>query len=307
MNAVENYARGQGIKNIRLSALPYVIHYYRKLGYRHIRPGQGIEDEEATITGLADQVGTKRYKDDIEIENAHKIEMALAFLSLGSSDERREAEIRNLNAYFPDFFFGRDREDPSKVYVEPRTYARRDLDSRYKGDREAQEELRSLEDMVNAKLLEKAKTPGHTETAHELRRFFEVLVKRGFALDCEAGLSRRLLMELVVDEEGKAAELACDSNGYTMRKTLATGKRILPCDEKKGGGWKKSLKRRYRMSRYTRRRSHRRRSHRKCPRGTARKIVGQRRRWSGGVDRLVKHGHLSRKCYRKRNTRRRRR
>ena len=138
MNAVETYARGQGIKNIRLSALPYVIHYYRKLGYRHIRPGQNMEDEDPTITGLADQVGTKRYKSDTEIENAHKIEMALAFLSLGSPDERREAEIRNLNTYFPDFFFARDKRDPTKVYVEPRAYDRRDLDSRFKGDREAQ-------------------------------------------------------------------------------------------------------------------------------------------------------------------------
>ena len=168
--------------------------------------------------------------------------------------------------------------------------------------------------MANAKLLEKAKTPGQTETAHELRRFFEVLVKRGFALDCEDGLSRRLLMELVMDEDGKTAELACDSNGYTMRKTLAVGKPVLPCDEKKGGGRRKSLGRRYRMGRYTRRRSYRRRSHRrrsrrhmkKCRRGTARKLVGQRRRFSRGVSRIVKHGHLSRKCYRKRNTRRRR-
>lgn len=68
------------------------------------------------------------------------------------------------------------------------------------------------------------------------------------------------------------------------------------------------------MSRYTRRRSAARRSYRrrsaarrsyrrrnmkKCPRGTARKIVGQRRRWSGGVDRIVRHGRLTKKCYRK--------
>ena len=51
------------------------------------------------------------------------------------------------------------------------------------------------------------------------------------------------------------------------------------------------------------RRSYRRRNLKKCPRGTARKIVGQRRRWSNGVDRIVRHGRLTKKCYRKRYSR----
>ena len=166
MNAIETYAKKERFKNIRLSALPYVIHYYRKLGYRHIRPGEKASSEDPTITDLANKVGTKRYGSDIEIENAHKVEMALAFLSLGNPEERRDAEIRNLNAYFPDFFFARDKSDPSRVYIEPRAYEREDLDSRYAIDREEKEVLRSLEELVNDKLSEKARNPGHTETAH---------------------------------------------------------------------------------------------------------------------------------------------
>ena len=39
---------------------------------------------------------------------------------------------------------------------------------------------------------------------------------------------------------------------------------------------------------------------RKCPRGYTHKLKGQKRRWEHGVDRIVRHGHYTRKCYRKR-------
>jgi len=38
---------------------------------------------------------------------------------------------------------------------------------------------------------------------------------------------------------------------------------------------------------------------RRCPRGYTHKLVGQKRAWRAGVDRIVKHGHYTRKCYRK--------
>jgi hypothetical protein len=39
---------------------------------------------------------------------------------------------------------------------------------------------------------------------------------------------------------------------------------------------------------------------RKCPRGYTHKLEGQKRRWEDGVDRIVRHGRYTRKCYRKR-------
>ena len=49
---------------------------------------------------------------------------------------------------------------------------------------------------------------------------------------------------------------------------------------------------------YRRRTHRRRRDSRKCPKGTSRRIVGQRRRMVDGISRIVRHGRLSRKCYR---------
>ena len=54
-----------------------------------------------------------------------------------------------------------------------------------------------------------------------------------------------------------------------------------------------------RRHRDNRRRTHRRRDSRKCPRGMSRRIVGQKRRMVDGISRIVRHGRLSRKCYRK--------
>ena len=39
---------------------------------------------------------------------------------------------------------------------------------------------------------------------------------------------------------------------------------------------------------------------RRCPRGYSHKIRGQRRRWEDGVDRIVRHGRETRRCYRNR-------
>ena len=38
---------------------------------------------------------------------------------------------------------------------------------------------------------------------------------------------------------------------------------------------------------------------RRCPRGYSHKIVGQKRKFIDGVDKIVKHGRFTRKCYRK--------
>ena len=55
------------------------------------------------------------------------------------------------------------------------------------------------------------------------------------------------------------------------------------------------------------RRDRRGRGARRCPRGYTHKLLGQKRKWVGGLDKIVKHGHYTRKCYRKKTRRTRRR
>ena len=42
-----------------------------------------------------------------------------------------------------------------------------------------------------------------------------------------------------------------------------------------------------------------RRHRKRCPRGSSRKLVGQIRRMRNGVSKIVRRGHLSKRCYRK--------
>lgn len=61
----------------------------------------------------------------------------------------------------------------------------------------------------------------------------------------------------------------------------------------------------YTMAYSRRYRDHRRRTHRrrrdsrKCPKGQSRRILGQKRRMVNGISRIVRHGRLSKRCYRR--------
>lgn len=256
INAIENYARKHRVEMVRLSALPYVVHYYRKLGYRHIHGGRTAADEDKELTRLADATSMMRFTDSDALENAYKVEMALAFGMLGSEEERRAADMRNLNAYFPSYRFFPDERDRSRMRALPRDYSLGDLDGTQHGDREIMRDIVALERMVNEKLSERGGARSG-ESGMKLKDFFAELVRQRFALDCEDdGRTGRLMIELGDwDEAGKTAELACDQNGYTMRKNIKKEPHLIKCTgARKGGASRKNIHRwRWSVCRPTRR------------------------------------------------------
>jgi hypothetical protein len=258
INAIENYARKHRVEMVRLSALPYVVHYYRKLGYRHIHGGRTAADEDKELTRLADATSMMRFTDSDALENAYKVEMALAFGMLGSEEERRAADMRNLNAYFPSYRFFPDERDRSRMRALPRDYSLGDLDGTQHGDREIMRDIVALERMVNEKLSERGGARSG-ESGMKLKDFFAELVRQRFALDCEDdGRTGRLMIELGDwDEAGKTAELACDQNGYTMRKNIKKEPHLIKCTgARKGGASRKNVSRVYRRMARTRRHGH---------------------------------------------------
>ena len=99
----------------------------------------------------------------------------------------------------------------------------------------------------------------------------------------------------------------------TMRRRVYTGiagkaKRMLrDYGYEAGRGDARKTRRRGKYTRSGRRYGGRRRHGHRCPKGYAHKLTGQRRRWIAGVDKIVKHGRRSCRCYKKktRHTRRR--
>ena len=94
-------------KVLKLSALPYVISFYRYLGFRHIHKKSDVlkntMEKNKKIRELAIASSTLRFKTDVELEHAMKIELAKHHTLLTTTkDSQEEAEyfIRNANEYF---------------------------------------------------------------------------------------------------------------------------------------------------------------------------------------------------------------
>ena len=83
--------------------------------------------------------------------------------------------------------------------------------------------------------VERARLAGTLDAnTFQLKRYFRLLVTNGFAVDCPTSKTERLMIEFGPDE----ADLACDSNGYTMRKRLRPKNQLIECSRrisKKGG------------------------------------------------------------------------
>lgn len=75
LNIIEMYAIRAGFEQMKLSALSYVINYYRSIGYKHIKARDEPEDE--TVTELAVNVSKKKFKSEQEVDNQMRIERAI--------------------------------------------------------------------------------------------------------------------------------------------------------------------------------------------------------------------------------------
>ena len=92
LNMVEHYAINSGFEQLKLSALSYVINYYRNIGYRHIEGGD--MPEEPSLEQLAKAVSKKKYKSEEDVDTQMRIERAIQ-LSDNSTDKLKE----NLKLY----------------------------------------------------------------------------------------------------------------------------------------------------------------------------------------------------------------
>ena len=120
MNEIENYTSaasnlmdGEPYTSIKLSALPYVIGYYRRLGYRHVNhcrdlihaDGEWVEKDKDILRDTSEVKKYKiRFKNDEDLDNALKVELAKdkKILVVGKEGEREKQDylISNLNEYF---------------------------------------------------------------------------------------------------------------------------------------------------------------------------------------------------------------
>ena len=120
MNSIEKYASepfneidGEPFTNVKLSALTYVIPFYRKLGYRHAhnirdlhrdltRPvGQQVIEKDTDIIGAVDEMSRLqlRYKDDKILDTVLTMELAKDknILVQGKLGEREKKEYLMSN------------------------------------------------------------------------------------------------------------------------------------------------------------------------------------------------------------------
>lgn len=112
MNTVEEYAIKNDFTNIKLSALPYVIGYYRRLGYRHVNRCEdlkitrhGMLEEKDTDIAKASNNVNMRFRNDEQLDYALKIELAKMNIMLAPDvpighREQMEYLVSNLNSYF---------------------------------------------------------------------------------------------------------------------------------------------------------------------------------------------------------------
>lgn len=235
INAIESYAKAKGFEMVKLSAIPYVLQYYRKLGYRHINAGETAINENEAITRYATDAGKIRYKDDEELLTAYKIELALAMEMTGSQEEKREYEASTLRKYFPDFYFIAEGGD--RILVEPRYYDTEDLDISIKEDREAIDELDKIQLILDSRLLTKRRSQNSgisIGTMLATRSYLNTLVKKGFSVDCPEGPASRNVLKFGSNSLGKFADAKCNDSGFTMRKSLVSYIPLIECGQRGG-------------------------------------------------------------------------
>jgi len=98
MTQAEWYSRYNGFDKMQLSALGYVINYYRKFGFRHINSCD--KGETSKMKSLAKKYENVRYPSDEDLINAFTIEAAKRYVRLGTKSEKLDYLMSNLNAYF---------------------------------------------------------------------------------------------------------------------------------------------------------------------------------------------------------------
>ena len=217
MNQIEQYASepynefdGDPYTSIKLSALPYVINYYRKLGYRHVnscddltrdmgRPaGRQYVEKNRDILRVSDQVDQMRlrFKSDKELDYALLVETAKdkEFLATGkyADEERKDYLISNLNEYFkPEDIIFRLHRDTGGIIAVGKTSGK------------THPFITGLIDTDNSAILD----------------LIDKLRIAGFAVSCDEPQARHIRHNIRKDSDGDI-EFHCTDEGFTMRKCM---------------------------------------------------------------------------------------
>ena len=202
MVQLEWLARSMKFNVIKLSALSYVINYYRKQGFRHVKVCKNGKDglarknksrlvieKDKDIVAAAKRFADNRFSSENDVEDAFLLEMAQHFKSLGSHEEKQQDMIRQLN----------------------KEYQQRDI---HFGIEDGEIVPRKRDNSKIAKSIAKRMKRGNTGTYEFLR----MLRQKGFAVECE-DKNRGNRGDLERDSDGDYG-MGCSGDGYEMRKCL---------------------------------------------------------------------------------------
>ena len=192
MTQCEWYARYNGFSIMQLSALGYVINYYRRFGFRHINSCDEKETEK--MKSLAEKYKDVRYSSDEDLINAFTIEAAKRYVRLGTESEKLDYLMSNLNDYFT---------GQAIVF-------------RVEGDKiVAYDEKDNGNDTINEKI-----TKMIDKNQPYIFDFLEHLRQEGHAVACKDEEDRRgKKIRPKRDEDGDLA-FECDDEGYNMVKCI---------------------------------------------------------------------------------------
>ena len=223
MKQIEEYALdplneldGEPFTNIKLSALPYVISYYRRLGYRHVhncgdivyipeRPlGSQYIERDIDIMEMTDIMNEMkiRFKTDDDLDFALKIELAKEKIMFADGIDREsillDYLILNLNEYFT----------PDNII-----FMRNDIDG-IPGLLALDKGKGKEPDKINHNIMELLGQDNKI-----LLEFLNMLRVKGFSVSCDEKQVRFMRHNTRKDSDGDI-DFHCLDEGYTMRKCL---------------------------------------------------------------------------------------
>jgi len=202
MVQLEWLARIMKFNVIKLSALSYVINYYRKLGFRHVHSCKNAKDglarknksdevieKDKDVLALARQFAKHRFSSEEDVEDAFLIEMARELQMIGTSREKLDNLARELTREYQqqDILF---RVEANKIVPYKKATGKKD-----------------------SKLAKKM-----LRTNTHAFQFLSLLRKKGFAVECDDN-NRGIRGDLAKDTDGDLG-MGCSGDGYTMRKCL---------------------------------------------------------------------------------------
>lgn len=175
---------------IQLSALPYVINYYRKMGFRHILEPKcyGKDREPTKIKHLAEAFAKENFTSDDDVKMRIKIDKTI---QLHIQLNNNKKEIRDLDKL----------TDTIKTLIEG----------------EISDKKRQME------FLDYYKKSRRTFGENKTITFFETLVKEGFSSECDA-TDRAYRTRQWLDE---TEDPRCIDEGIIMSKCLDVKPRII--------------------------------------------------------------------------------